>query len=95
MAQAAHSQSLCTMNWVKPVVGVTPAAGEACQTARGSLRDLPSQQMMADHVRPARASSYPNWNKRLHSQHNAQKSLDDFCKRIGQQAEADVARSRC
>ncbi|EPP1216982.1 chromosome partition protein MukB [Morganella morganii] len=87
VAQAAHSQFSQAYELVKSVVGEV-SRSEAYQTARELLRDLPSQQMMADRVQPLR-QQLSELEQRLHSQHNAQKSLDDFCKRIGQQVEAD------
>ncbi|MBO8125040.1 chromosome partition protein MukB, partial [Klebsiella pneumoniae] len=86
-AQAAHSQFSQAYELVKSVVGEV-SRSEAYQTARELLRELPSQQMMADRVQPLR-QQLSELEQRLHSQHNAQKSLDDFCKRIGQQVEAD------
>ncbi|AXG46811.1 chromosome partition protein MukB [Photorhabdus laumondii] len=87
VADAAHSQFERAYQLVKNMVGEI-SRSEAWQSARELLRDWPSQQHLADRVQPLRMR-LAELEQRLTNQQNAEFLLNEFCKRQGQQYQAE------
>ncbi|MER2473341.1 chromosome partition protein MukB [Photorhabdus laumondii] len=87
VADAAHSQFEQAYQLVKNMVGEI-SRSEAWQSARELLRDWPSQQHLADRVQPLRMR-LAELEQRLSNQQNAEFLLNEFCKRQGQQYQAE------
>ncbi|PQQ38604.1 chromosome partition protein MukB [Photorhabdus laumondii] len=87
VADAAHSQFEQAYQLVKNMVGEI-SRSEAWQSARELLRDWPSQQHLADRVQPLRMR-LAELEQRLTNQQNAEFLLNEFCKRQGQQYQAE------
>ena len=70
--------------------GKSPAVSrsEARQCARELLRDWPSQQHLAERVQPLRLR-LSELEQRLRSQQDAERLLQEFCKRHGQEYQPD------
>ncbi len=92
VADAAHSQFEQAYQLVCKVAGQV-SRSEAWQTARDLLRDWSSQRHQADRVEPLRIRM-AELEQRLKEQSDAERLLQEFCKRVGQQytpEELDVA----
>ncbi|NHB60976.1 chromosome partition protein MukB [Photorhabdus sp. RW14-46] len=87
VADAAHSQFEQAYQLVKNMVGEI-SRSEAWQSARELLRDWSSQQHLADRVQPLRMR-LAELEQRLTNQQNAEFLLNEFCKRQGQQYQAE------
>ncbi|CND89878.1 chromosome partition protein MukB [Yersinia nurmii] len=82
VADAAHSQFEQAYQLVVNIAGQV-SRSEAWQTARELLRDWPSQQHLAERVKPLRMR-LSELEQRLRSQQDAERLLQEFCKRQGQ-----------
>ncbi|WP_350306936.1 chromosome partition protein MukB [Photorhabdus viridis] len=87
VADAAHSQFEQAYQLVKSMVGEINRS-EAWQNARELLRDWSSQRHLADRVQPLRMQ-LAELEQRLNNQQNAERVLSEFCKRQGQQYQAE------
>ncbi|MBD2803875.1 chromosome partition protein MukB [Xenorhabdus szentirmaii] len=83
VADAAHSQFEQAYQWVKNIVGEV-SRSDAWQSAREVLREWPSQRHLAARVQPLRIQ-LAELEQRLNSQKNAERLLEEFCKRHSQQ----------
>ncbi|MCW6541250.1 chromosome partition protein MukB [Yersinia ruckeri] len=82
VADAAHSQFEQAYQLVVSITGQV-SRSEAWQTARELLRDWPSQQHLAERVQPLRMR-LAELEQRLCSQQDAERLLQEFCKRQAQ-----------
>lgn len=82
VADAAHSQFEQAYQLVVTIAGEV-SRSEAWQTARELLRDWPSQQHLAERVQPLRMR-LSELEQRLRAQQDAERLLQEFCKRQGQ-----------
>ncbi|HEN3668613.1 TPA: chromosome partition protein MukB [Yersinia enterocolitica] len=82
VADAAHSQFEQAYQLVVSIAGQV-SRSEAWQTARELLRDWPSQQHLAERVQPLRMR-LSELEQRLRAQQDAERLLQEFCKRQGQ-----------
>ncbi|MGP2515489.1 chromosome partition protein MukB [Yersinia sp. 2545 StPb PI] len=82
VADAAHSQFEQAYQLVVAIAGEV-SRSEAWQTARELLRDWPSQQHLAERVQPLRMR-LSELEQRLRAQQDAERLLQEFCKRQGQ-----------
>ncbi|WP_019209518.1 chromosome partition protein MukB [Yersinia massiliensis] len=82
VADAAHSQFEQAYQLVVNIVGQV-SRSEAWQAARELLRDWPSQQHLAERVQPLRMR-LSELEQRLRAQQDAERLLQEFCKRQGQ-----------
>lgn len=82
VADAAHSQFEQAYQLVVNIAGQV-SRSEAWQTARELLRDWPSQQHLAERVQPLRMR-LSELEQRLRAQQDAERLLQEFCKRQGQ-----------
>lgn len=87
VADAAHSQFEQAYQLVGKIAGEV-SRSEAWQTARELLRDWPSQQHQAERVQPLRMR-LSELEQRLRSQQDAERLLQEFCKRHGQNYQPD------
>ncbi|NCG51368.1 chromosome partition protein MukB [Serratia fonticola] len=87
VADAAHSQFEQAYQLVGKIAGEV-SRSEAWQTARELLRDWPSQQHQAERVQPLRMR-LSELEQRLRSQQDAERLLQEFCKRHGQGYQPD------
>ncbi|KFK97827.1 MULTISPECIES: chromosome partition protein MukB [unclassified Serratia (in: enterobacteria)] len=87
VADAAHSQFEQAYQLVGKIAGEV-SRSEAWQTARELLRDWPSQQHHAERVQPLRMR-LSELEQRLRSQQDAERLLQEFCKRHGQEYQPD------
>ncbi|MDX7991442.1 chromosome partition protein MukB [Xenorhabdus littoralis] len=87
VADAAHSQFEQAYQLVKNIVGEV-SRSDAWQTAREVLREWSSQRHLADRVQPLRIQ-LAELEQRLNSQQNAERLLEEFCKRHNQQYQAE------
>lgn len=87
VADAAHSQFEQAYQLVKSMVGEV-SRSEAYQQARALLRDWSSQQHLAERVQPLRMQ-LAELQQRLDSQQNAERLLNEFCKRHNKSYEPD------
>lgn len=87
VANAAHSQFEQAYQLVKSIVGEV-TRGEAYQQARELLRDWSSQTHLAERIQPLRMQ-LSELEQRLNSQQNAERLLNEFCKRHGQRYQPD------
>ncbi|CAI1650070.1 chromosome partition protein MukB [Serratia fonticola] len=87
VADAAHSQFEQAYQLVGKIAGEV-SRSEAWQTARELLRDWPSQQHQAERVQPLRMR-LSELEQRLRSQQDAERLLQEFCKRHGQTYQPD------
>ncbi|CAQ84900.1 MULTISPECIES: chromosome partition protein MukB [Photorhabdus] len=87
VADAAHNQFEQAYQLVKGMVGEINRS-EAWLNARELLRDWPSQRHLADRVQPLRMQ-LAELEQRLNNQQNAEHLLSEFCKRQGQQYQAE------
>lgn len=81
VADAAHSQFEQAYQLVVSIAGQV-SRSEAWQTARELLRDWPSQQHLAERVQPLRMR-LSELEQRLRAQQDAERLLQEFCKRQG------------
>ncbi|WP_145482116.1 chromosome partition protein MukB [Yersinia rohdei] len=82
VADAAHSQFEQAYQLVVTIAGQV-SRSEAWQTARELIRDWPSQQHLAERVQPLRMR-LSELEQRLRAQQDAERLLQEFCKRQGQ-----------
>ncbi|PKE31503.1 chromosome partition protein MukB [Rahnella sp. AA] len=82
VASAAHSQFENAYQLVVKIAGEV-SRSEAWQTARELLRDWSSQQHQAERVEPLRMR-LSELEGRLREQQDAERQLQEFCKRTGQ-----------
>ncbi|QMV52268.1 chromosome partition protein MukB [Ewingella americana] len=82
VADAAHSQFENAYQLVVKIAGEV-SRSEAWQTARELLRDWSSQQHQAERVEPLRMR-LSELEGRLREQQDAERQLQEFCKRSGQ-----------
>ncbi|WP_145519671.1 chromosome partition protein MukB [Yersinia mollaretii] len=82
VADAAHSQFEQAYQLVVNIAGQV-SRSEVWQTARELLRDWPSQQHLAERVQPLRMR-LSELEQRLRAQQDAERLLQEFCKRQGQ-----------
>src|SRR5476649_2572018 len=82
VADAAHSQFENAYQLVVKIAGEV-SRSEAWQTARELLRDWSSQQHQAERVEPLRMR-LTELEGRLREQQDAERQLQEFCKRTGQ-----------
>lgn len=82
VADAAHSQFENAYQLVVKIAGEV-SRSEAWQTARELLRDWSSQQHQAERVEPLRMR-LSELEGRLREQQDAERQLQEFCKRTGQ-----------
>lgn len=87
VAEAAHTQFEQAYQLVGKIAGEV-SRGDAWQTARELLRDWPSLQHQAEHLQPLRIR-LSELEQRLRSQQDAQRLLQEFCKRHGQAYQGD------
>ncbi|MCS3409224.1 chromosome partition protein MukB [Serratia sp. AKBS12] len=87
VADAAHSQFEQAYQLVCKIAGEV-SRSEAWQTARELLRDWPSQQHQAERVQPLRLR-LSELEQRLRSQQDAERLLQEFCKRQGRDYQPD------
>ena len=87
VADAAHSQFEQAYQLVGKIAGEV-SRSEAWQTARELLRDWPSQQHQAERVQPLRMR-LSELEQRLRAQQDAERLLQEFCKRHGQDYQPD------
>lgn len=87
VADAAHGQFEQAYQLVGKIAGEV-SRSEAWQTARELLRDWPSQQHLAERVQPLRMR-LSELEQRLRSQQDAERLLQEFCKRHGQDYQPD------
>lgn len=87
VADAAHSQFEQAYHLVGKIAGEV-SRSEAWQIARELLRDWPSQQHQAERVQPLRMR-LSELEQRLRSQQDAERLLQEFCKRHGQTYQPD------
>ncbi len=87
VADAGHSQFEQAYQLVKDIIGET-SRREAYQQARELLREWSSQQHLSERVHPLRMQ-LSELEQRLNSQQNAERSLNEFCKRYNQRYEPD------
>ncbi|MDQ9390255.1 chromosome partition protein MukB [Serratia marcescens] len=87
VADAAHSQFEQAYQLVGKIAGQV-SRSEAWQCARELLRDWPSQQHLAERVQPLRLR-LSELEQRLRSQQDAERLLQEFCKRHGQEYQPD------
>ena len=86
VADAAHGQFEQAYQLVGKIAGRSAAAKRQC--ARELLRDWPSQQHLAERVQPLRLR-LSELEQRLRSQQDAERLLQEFCKRHGQEYQPD------
>lgn len=82
VASAAHNQFETAYQLVVKIAGEV-SRSEAWQTARELLRDWSSQQHQAERVEPLRMR-LSELEGRLREQQDAERQLQEFCKRTGQ-----------
>jgi chromosome partition protein MukB len=82
VADAAHSQFEQAYQLVVNIAGEV-SRSEAWQTARELLHDWPSRQHLAERVQPLRIR-LSELEQRLRAQQDAERLLQEFCKRQGQ-----------
>ncbi|MEC5341788.1 chromosome partition protein MukB [Brenneria populi] len=82
VADAAHGQFEEAYQLVSRIAGAV-SRSEAWQTARDLLRDSSSQRYQAERVQPLRMR-LAELEQRLREQQDAERLLQDFCKRNGQ-----------
>ncbi|MBJ7220564.1 MULTISPECIES: chromosome partition protein MukB [unclassified Brenneria] len=82
VADAAHSQFEQAYQLVTRIAGAV-SRGDAWQVARDLLRDSSSQRYQAERVQPLRMR-LSELEQRLREQQDAERLLQDFCKRHGQ-----------
>ncbi|ANS42182.1 chromosome partition protein MukB [Serratia inhibens] len=87
VADAAHGQFEQAYQLVGKIAGQV-SRSEAWQCARELLRDWPSQQHLAERVQPLRMR-LSELEQRLRSQQDAERLLQEFCKRHGQEYQPD------
>lgn len=87
VADAAHSQFEQAYQLVCKIAGEV-SRSDAWQTARELLRDWPSQQHQAERVQPLRMR-LNELEQRLSAQQDAERLLQEFCKRHGEAYQAD------
>ncbi|PVZ86178.1 chromosome partition protein MukB [Serratia sp. S1B] len=87
VADAAHSQFEQAYQLVCNIAGEV-SRSEAWQTARELLRDWPSQQHQAERLQPLRMR-LNELEQRLRSQQDAERLLQEFCKRYGETYQPD------
>lgn len=87
VADAAHGQFEQAYQLVGKIAGQV-SRSEAWQCARELLRDWPSQQHLAERVQPLRLR-LSELEQRLRSQQDAERLLQEFCKRHGQEYQPD------
>jgi len=87
VAQAAHSQFEQAYELVNRIAGPVSRA-EAWQTGRDLLRDAANQRYHAEQLQPLR-SRLAELEQRLREQQEAERLLNEFCKRHGNRVEAD------
>ncbi|AMG58127.1 chromosome partition protein MukB [Pantoea vagans] len=88
VAEAAHSQFEQALALVTSIAGDV-ARQDAWQTGRELLRDASNQRHHADQLSSLRLR-LNELEQRLREQHEAERLLAEFCKRQGQQYEADA-----
>ncbi|WP_241585145.1 chromosome partition protein MukB [Rosenbergiella epipactidis] len=88
VAQAAHSQFNQALELVQQISGPVNRA-EAWQVGREALREAQQQRHIAEQL-PALRLRLSELEQRLREQHDAERLLAEFCKRQGQQYEADA-----
>ncbi|HBH67521.1 MAG TPA: chromosome partition protein MukB [Erwinia persicina] len=86
VAQAAHSQFEQAFELVNKIAGPV-SRSEAWQVGRDLLRDASNQRYHAEQLQPLR-SRLNELTQRLREQQEAERLLNDFCKRHGQQVDA-------
>ena len=86
VADAAHGQFEQAYQLVGKIAGRQPQRSRQC--ARELLRDWPSQQHLAERVQPLRLR-LSELEQRLRSQQDAERLLQEFCKRHGQEYQPD------
>ncbi|MBC3945583.1 chromosome partition protein MukB [Erwinia persicina] len=86
VAQAAHSQFEQAFELVNKIAGPV-SRSEAWQVGRDLLRDASNQRYHAEQLQPLR-SRLNELTQRLREQQDAERLLNDFCKRHGQQVDA-------
>ena len=91
VAQAAHSQFELAFELVNKIAGPV-SRSEAWQVGRDLLRDAGNQRYHAEQLQPLR-SRLNELAQRLREQQDAERLLNEFCKRHGQQVEADELES--
>lgn len=87
VADAAHSQFDQAYQLVAGIVGEV-SRSDAWQTARDLLRHWPAQQHQVERVQPLRMR-LSELEQRLRSQQDAERLLQEFCKRHGQAYQPD------
>lgn len=87
VADAAHCQFEQAYQLVGKIAGQV-SRSEAWQCARELLRDWPAQQHLAERVQPLRLC-LSELEQRLRLQHDAERLLQEFCKRHGQDYQPD------
>ncbi|MEE3649561.1 MULTISPECIES: chromosome partition protein MukB [unclassified Brenneria] len=87
VADAAHSQFEQAYQLVTRIAGAV-SRGDAWQVARDLLRDSSSQRYQAERVQPLRMR-LSELEQRLREQQDAERLLQDFCKRHGQDYQPD------
>lgn len=87
VADAAHGQFEQAYQLVGKIAGQV-SRSEAWQCARELLRDWPAQQHLAERVQPLRLR-LSELEQRLRLQHDAERLLQEFCKRHGQDYQPD------
>lgn len=88
VAQAAHSQFNQALELVQQISGPVNRT-EAWQVGREALREAQQQRHLADQL-PSLRLRLSELEQRLREQHDAERLLAEFCKRQGQQYEADA-----
>lgn len=86
VAQAAHSQFEQAFELVNKIAGPV-SRSEAWQVGRDLLRNASNQRYHAEQLQPLR-SRLNELTQRLREQQDAERLLNDFCKRHGQQVDA-------
>ncbi|MBD8163220.1 chromosome partition protein MukB [Erwinia persicina] len=86
VAQAAHSQFEQAFELVNKIAGPV-SRSDAWQVGRDLLRDASNQRYHAEQLQPLR-SRLNELTQRLREQQDAERLLNDFCKRHGQQVDA-------
>ena len=87
VAQAAHSQFEQAYELVTRIAGPV-SRDEAWQVGRELLRDAANQRYHAEELQSLR-SRLAELEQRLREQHDAERLLNEFCKRHGSRVEAD------
>ncbi|EJL90596.1 chromosome partition protein MukB [Pantoea sp. GM01] len=89
VAEAAHSQFEQALSLVTSIAGDDVGRQDAWQVGRELLRDAANQRHHADQLSSLRLR-LNELETRLREQHDAERLLADFCKRQGQQYDADA-----